>query len=361
MKNTHFLVQRSDFFQTTFEEQDIPSLQEGQVLLQIETFAFTSNNITYAVVGDRLNYWDFFPAESPWGRVPVWGYARVVKSANPDVKMGERFYGYFPMSKYLIIHPPKVSVAGIADGSAHRQELSPIYNFYSRVTSDTTDDPVFEAYFPIVRPLFATSFLSYHFLKEEAFFQASQLILSSASSKTALALAYMLKTHQKEDGKSIIGLTSPGNQEFVQQTDLYDQVIAYPDLDENLPVEDSVVVDFAGSTSLMVRTHELLGEKLKYISRIGFTDWQGGDEVFQHPNSHFFFAPTQGKSFYQKLGRQEANRRITTAMKAFVDMAKAWISIQYLDDPATFAALFGEALEGKIDPGIGYLVRPDHW
>ena len=42
--------------------------QEGQALLRIESFGLTSNDITYAVFGEAMNYWGFFPASDPdWG------------------------------------------------------------------------------------------------------------------------------------------------------------------------------------------------------------------------------------------------------------------------------------------------------
>ncbi|MBJ7461973.1 MAG: DUF2855 family protein, partial [Ilumatobacteraceae bacterium] len=42
----------------------------GQVVMHIERFALTSNNISYALGGDFLDYWGFYPAEEGWGRLP---------------------------------------------------------------------------------------------------------------------------------------------------------------------------------------------------------------------------------------------------------------------------------------------------
>ncbi|MBT7392469.1 DUF2855 family protein, partial [archaeon] len=33
-----------------------------EVLLRIEKFSFTANNVTYGVAGDTIGYWKFFPA-----------------------------------------------------------------------------------------------------------------------------------------------------------------------------------------------------------------------------------------------------------------------------------------------------------
>ena len=40
----------------------VPTLQPGQIRLTVERFALTTNNITYAVAGDMLDYWGFFPS-----------------------------------------------------------------------------------------------------------------------------------------------------------------------------------------------------------------------------------------------------------------------------------------------------------
>ena len=53
------------------------ALAPGDVRLTLERFALTSNNISYALGGDFLDYWGFFPAESGWGRLPAMGYGIV--------------------------------------------------------------------------------------------------------------------------------------------------------------------------------------------------------------------------------------------------------------------------------------------
>ncbi|HAC56754.1 MAG TPA: DUF2855 domain-containing protein, partial [Rhodobiaceae bacterium] len=90
-----FVVNRPDYGQTKWVERRA-EVEDGQVLAEIEKFALTANNITYAVAGDMLNYWSFFPAEDGWGKIPVWGFARVVQSKCKGIPEGERIYGYLP-------------------------------------------------------------------------------------------------------------------------------------------------------------------------------------------------------------------------------------------------------------------------
>jgi Protein of unknown function (DUF2855) len=63
-------------------------LAAGEAQLLVERFALSANNITYATLGDRVGYWRLFPAPEGWGRIPAWGYARVVASRSPALAAG---------------------------------------------------------------------------------------------------------------------------------------------------------------------------------------------------------------------------------------------------------------------------------
>ena len=107
--NTEFLVNKNDFFTTTFLDSERPIAKKNEVLLKIEKYAFTSNNITYAVMGNTLYYWNFFPSKESNGIIPVWGFANVVSSNHKNILVGDRYYGYFPMSNYLKVIPKNIN------------------------------------------------------------------------------------------------------------------------------------------------------------------------------------------------------------------------------------------------------------
>ena len=114
-------------------------LADGEVLAKIERFSFTANNVTYGAIGEQIGYWQFFPPhlagdyDPDWGIVPVWGFAEIVASKNPDIEIGERAYGYYPIADYLIILPVRVSEDRFVDGAPHRADLPAVYNSYERV------------------------------------------------------------------------------------------------------------------------------------------------------------------------------------------------------------------------------------
>jgi DNA-3-methyladenine glycosylase II len=63
--STQFVVGRNDLAACRVIETPLPGvtqLPEDGLLVQVDRFAFTANNITYAMLGDQLKYWDLFPA-----------------------------------------------------------------------------------------------------------------------------------------------------------------------------------------------------------------------------------------------------------------------------------------------------------
>jgi len=139
MNCTAFVVARDDLNQNKFIETELPDasrLPDEALLVKVDRFAFTANNITYAVLGDQLKYWQLFPAPKDFGNIPVWGFGEVIASRHPGVAVGERLFGYFPMSTHLVMEAADVSKRGLRDAAPHRQGVAPVYNAYARVSSD---------------------------------------------------------------------------------------------------------------------------------------------------------------------------------------------------------------------------------
>lgn len=352
-----FLIDRSNLFKTTFEESNLSALEKGEILFKVDKYAFTSNNITYAVVGERVRYWDFFPATPPWGIVPVWGFADVIATNNPSIEIGERCYGYFPMSDYLKIRPGNIKVHGFSDVSGHRQHLSPIYNFYSRTSADPGYQKEKEDFQPIIKPLFTTAFLIYYFLKENHFFTAENIILTSASSKTALGLAFMLNKNSKQDGKKVMALTSKRNIDFVKQSGYYDEVISYDQASKISPGKNTVLIDFAGNAGLLNDIYKKLGDALKHVVLIGLTDWKSDKQFKSIPVAQFFFAPTHIQNRYKEWGPEKTNLLLGESMYEFIGKVEKWMKLVYIEDKQSLNNLYLEMLKGNIDPGKGYIVK----
>ena len=86
------LVSTDDIATTELRAAERPEPGEGEAVLALSRVGLTANNVTYAVLGQTLRYWQFFPAPPAWGRVPLWGFADVVASRAEGVEVGQRCY-----------------------------------------------------------------------------------------------------------------------------------------------------------------------------------------------------------------------------------------------------------------------------
>jgi Protein of unknown function (DUF2855) len=84
---------------------DPVDLADGAILIQVDRISLTANNILYAVLGERLHYWDLFPAPDGFGVIPVWGFGDVIASRHPEIEVGERLFGCFPMGSHATLEP----------------------------------------------------------------------------------------------------------------------------------------------------------------------------------------------------------------------------------------------------------------
>src|SRR6202051_2988411 len=295
MNSTDFIVARNDLQQCKTIETRLPDaaqLPDGALLIKINRFAFTANNITYAVLGDQLKYWQLFPAPEGFGDIPVWGFGDVIASRHPGISEGESLLGYFPMATHLVIEAADVSKRGLRDAAAHRQGVAPVYNIYARVGGDAAYAGRQGDYQALLRPLFMLSFLVDDFLAENEFYGARSVMLSSASSKTAFGLAHLL--HRRTDIK-VIGLTSAANADFVRSFGCYDEVVTYDRITSLPPDRTVALVDMAGNSELRAKLHRHFGNGIKYSGRIGLTHRSSSPDEPELPGAKpsWFSAPDQ--------------------------------------------------------------------
>ncbi len=338
-------VRRDDLAACELAEGESPrdDLAEGEAQLEVERFALTANTVTYAVMGDRLGYWGLFPAPDGWGRIPAWGFSRVVASRSPLAAVGTRVFGLVPMGTHVTVRPG-AHHAGFVDDLPHRATYAPVYRQYLPVQGDGEDAEL------VMRPLFATSVLLDLVLDDAGFSNASTVAVTSASAKTAYGLAHLLR----ERPVQTVGLTSAARVEWVQGLGLYDRVLAYDDVEQLDAAGGAVLVDVAGDRALLRRIHERLGPALARSILVGFTHHHAGGraEPMPGPEPEFFFAP----DLMAARGR-DLLRRYAEAWPGFTAVLDRALRIERV--PAgDLVRVYRAMLEGGADPAVGYVVTP---
>jgi len=286
-------VARDDLRDAQIHDEPDPEPGDGDVLLRVESFALTANTMTYGVFGEAMGYWRFFPASAPdRGRIPAWGHAEVLTEGNSDLPAGSRLFGYVPMSTHVVL-----------------------------------------------RPLFVTGFLLADHLAA-----SERVVVSSASSKTALSTAWCLREH----GAEVTGLTSPRNVDATVATEIYDDVLAYDDVGE-LPPGPAAFVDIAGDPAVRGAVHAHLGDDLTASVVVGATHWEettgfGGGEDLPGPRPAFFFAPAHVKP--GSMGR------VVAAWPAFAAWSERWLRLEHRRGDDEVLGAFRAVLEGDVSPDV---------
>lgn len=360
MTTQTLLVRKTALADTRWQQQDPAALAPSQIRLRVDLFSLTANNITYAAMGEAMDYWRFFPSDDPaWGVIPVWGFATVTESAHPDIAPGEKLYGYWPMADQAVLQPDQASPGSLMDAAPHRAGLHPVYNQYTRCSRDPFYAPESEGVQALLRPLFMTSWLIDDFLADNGFFGAKTLLLSSASSKTAYGTAFQLA---QREGLQVVGLTSPANRAFCVSLGCYHQVLGYDELNA-LPADAACVyVDFAGSTTLRQHIHTRF-TGLRHSCAIGATHVSdlGGGKGLPGPAPTLFFAPAQIKKRRADWGAAVLGQRLLADWQRFIarvsDPAQPWLRVRAHSGGDALVAAYGEMLAGGSDPREGHVFR----
>jgi Protein of unknown function (DUF2855) len=350
-------IDRKTITDVTIVEEAKRPLEAGEIRLAINSFALTANNITYAAFGDAMRYWDFFPGADGRCRLPVWGFADIAESRVDDLPVGERVYGYFPAASELITRPGKITPGGFVDTSAHRAELPPAYNAYVRCAADPGYTSGGEAAQMVLQPLFITAWLLDFFLRDPANgFTEAPVILTSASSKTAIALAFALR---QGGGRHAIGLTSSANADFVSGLGLYDSVTAYDAIDQLAPSGPAVIVDFAGDSRVNRSLHEHLAGKLVGNIRVGGAHWDQSAPPLDlpPPKPQFFFAPDAARTLIKSWGPETFDQRYKAAWRTFAEAASNYFDFRTVEGSAGALATYRALLDGKAAPRDGVSVK----
>ncbi|KZT19944.1 hypothetical protein NEOLEDRAFT_1141377 [Neolentinus lepideus HHB14362 ss-1] len=239
----------------------------NHIVIRVDRFGFSANNITYQALGEEAHYryFDFHPAPScleknvspkMHGLVPVWGFGTVEVSKVEDVNVGERVYGYFAPARYIVVPvaPATVGKYGFLVPRPNLPADRKPYNLIQRCRTDPQYIPTSEGedLTMLFRPLYWTAFWCDDWLNASHYRGgATKVVISSASSKTAVSLGYLVRKRFKGKG-TVVGLTSKRNVGYVSGLKVFDEVVRYEDVDAMVMEQEErwIYVDVAGNDSV---------------------------------------------------------------------------------------------------------------
>jgi hypothetical protein len=334
------------------------ALREGEVAFRLKTFGLSANNLTYADFGDAMGYWRFFPSPMEgWGCMPVWGVAEAVETATEKVKIGERVFGYFPIADRFVMAPRRANADRFYDLARHRQILSGIYNEYERL-DDHANLAIPQNELCVFRPLYLTAHMLSWFLQSQSCFGAHRAIISSASSKTALATGFSLAGA----GLERVGLTSRRNLQFAIESKCYDSVLAYDELDRLSADTPSIYIDYSGDPACRSAIREKLGSRLAYDCFAGSTRSSSppGGATSDGDIPKLFFAPDQLRQRGLVGGRAPLDHEVREGLTEFLrHVCGGWpplISICVSAGLESVGDLIRKLRNGEGKPAEGHVV-----
>jgi hypothetical protein len=282
------------------------------------------------------------------------------------VAVGEHVYGYWPIADELIVQPARANAAGFLDGAEHRRALHTIYNHYVRCAADPGYRAEREAEQALLRPLFTTSFLIDDFVADNSGFGAQQVLLSSASSKTAYGTAFCLAQRRGQAGAlRIVGLTSPANLAFTRSLGCYDEVFSYDELAKLDRGTPAVYIDFSGSAGLRRQIHEAFDATLMHSCSVGGTHWdelgaKGANRDLPGPRPTLFFAPAQASKRIEQWGAAGLQQRLAAAWVAFMQPVTSaqtpWLKVVPGQGRQAVESVYRELLDGSTAPQDGHVL-----
>ena len=309
--------------------EPLPPPGPGQLVLAVERFGMSSNNLTYALLGDLLGHWAPFPAADGWGRVPAWGVATVVAGDPALAPVGARFTGYLPMATHVLVravaaHP------GLLEISAGRAAMLPMYRELRRIDTDPTwraDLVDAEVVMLPVSP--AAGLLDDDLLRAGT----RHVVVSSASSKTALGVGRLLVGR----GVRVTGLSARARARTVASVGAFDQVLPYDDL-AALPVEqDTTYLDVAGDPAIARALAERLGPALTRSIAVGGSRLAalGGlpapDATMPGPPVVRFSVGERAVELTGRLGRAAVDQVERDARRILVPWADTTFRVHHVD------------------------------
>ena len=278
-----------------------------------------------------------------------------MRSNAPGIDEGARYWGFYPLGETFDVTPTAIRPGRFIDGAPHREGKAAVYNFYLNTAADPDYDPAFEPEQTLFRPLYATGWWAADCVHQDG---PSMVVISSASSKTAIATAHQLR---RLSGAEIVALTSARNEAYVRDTHLYSRTFTYNAI-ESLPAEaPATYLDFLARDSVTAAVHGALGAQLQRSLLIGATDWADKPGGVQPPSTalaapapEFFFVPTYAAA--RATADPELGGALRRDLRAFYAASRAFVAARRLVGADSIIESWARVAAGETPPREGLVL-----
>jgi hypothetical protein len=252
--------------------------------------------------------------------------------------------------------PGDVSERRFVDVTKHRVKLPAVYNNYRRVSAEPGYDGSTDNERMLLGPLLTTSWCLWDALQEQDWYGAQQVLVVSASSKTSIGLSYALKNDPA--APTLIGLTSPGNLDFVNGLGTYDRSVSYDNIASIDAGAPTVIVDMSGNRDVLGRLHSHLDVNMKWCLNVGITHWdqmgQNGEII--RDRSEMFFAPSHIQHRITEWGPAVFDRKVSAFTAETGVRSRDWMSVSRLGGLEEMSNIFAKVCQGNMPPDQGLVV-----
>ncbi|HVF93191.1 MAG TPA: DUF2855 family protein, partial [Sphingomonas sp.] len=185
---------------------------------------------------------------------------------------------------------------------------------------------------------------------------AEQVLVTAASSKTALGFAHAMR--ERDERPDLVALTSARNAAFVKATGLYDRILLYSDIAKLDAEMSSALVDFAGNAAVTRTIHERFGDALALSLVVGVTHWDVPRDArpLPGPRPAGFFAPARMDKRTGEWGPGALRDRIAGAWSRFMVDVRGLTQIDQREGGTAALAGYRDAVEGHADPRTSLVV-----
>ena len=243
----------------------------------------------------------------------------------------------------------------------------------------------------LYRPLFWTSYWFEDWIHSSNYRDgASHVLISSASSKTAFCLAYLIgkriRLGEINRDTRIIGLTSKGNVDFTKRLELYHEVLDYDSFTSSHSFQGGqdnrwIYVDVAGNEKLNKRIHMHFTSpctgKLAANIALGLTNLQPsaadttpkklGTNPFNvssdtnttstsAPKAEFFFMPEWLDIRRHQIPISEIFRRQNQAWKELMEDCTGWVALKHVCGVVGVEAAYKKLSREGLGPEEGLIL-----